>query len=275
MEPQTVSGNTLIKTERGGLVFFRFTDLSGFPELSHQIFSRKGGRSHKPYDGLNLAFSVGDKQADVRWNRRQVAKRVGCRYTVYANQVHGTDILIYSSPESAAAAATGPLRSGDAMITDIPGLALAIQVADCQAILVYDATRKVVANIHSGWRGSVRNIVGKTVAAMERRFGCRGRDMVAAIAPSLGPCCSEFINYRSEIPEEFWKYKDSRNCFDFWKISHDQLETAGLRPGNIQSGGMCTRCRTDYFYSYRGAVGNTGRFGAVIGLRTIAGSLST
>lgn len=272
MDPLTTSGKKLVKTDRGGLVLFQFACLSEFPELSHQIFSRKGGLSRAPFDELNVAFSVGDKKEDVRRNRHMVEKAVDCRYTVYANQVHGTDILIYSSKEPVAAAKADNPRSGDAMITDIPGLALAVQVADCQAILLYDPIRKVVANVHSGWRGSVADIAGKTVAAMENNFGCRGKDMVAAIAPSLGPCCSEFIHYRSEIPEKFWKYKDGGNCFDFWKISCDQLENAGLRPGNTHSSGICTRCNTGYFYSYRGEAGNTGRFVAVIGLRMPAGN---
>ncbi len=262
-----MSGNNMIQADRAGLVLFQFACLSRFRELSHQIFSRKGGLSRSPFDELNVAFSVGDNQADVHRNRRLVEKTVACQHTVYAHQVHGTDILIYSGKDPVTAAQAGTPCSGDAMITDIPGLALAVQVADCQAILLYDPIRKVVANIHSGWRGSVADIAGKTVAAMESHFGCRGKDMVAAIAPSLGPCCSEFINYRSEIPEKFWKYKDDGNCFDFWKISCDQLENAGLRPGNTHSGGMCTRCNTGYFYSYRGEAGNTGRFVAVIGLR--------
>ena len=140
-------------------------------------------------------------------------------------------------------------------------------MADCQAILLYDPLRRVVANVHAGWRGSIANIAEKTVAAMERQFGCRGHDMVAAIAPSLGPCCAEFIHYRNEIPEKFWKYKFDRNHFDFWKISQDQLAGAGLQPENIHGGNMCTRCRPDYFYSYRGEARHTGRFAAVIGLR--------
>ena len=269
MGPKTAPRGDLTRTERKGLVYFQFACLSGFPKLSHQVFSRKGGLSRPPFDELNVAFSVGDNQENVRANRRLVEKAADCRYTVYASQVHGTDILIYSGKEPAVAAGSGSPRSGDAMITDIPGLALAVQVADCQAILIYDPARKVVANIHSGWRGSVNDIAGKTVAAMENHFGCRGKDMVAAIAPSLGPCCSEFINYRSEIPEQLWDYKDDGHCFDFWKISCDQLENAGLRPVNIQPGGMCTRCRTDYFYSHRGEAGNTGRFVAVIGLKHV------
>ena len=114
--------NTLIKGEREGVVYFQFTGLAGFPELDHRVFSRRGGRSHAPFDALNVAYGVGDRPEDVRRNRRLVAKAGDCRYTVYANQVHGTGILIYTGTE-ADAAATGRPRSGDALMTDIPGLA--------------------------------------------------------------------------------------------------------------------------------------------------------
>lgn len=257
-------GNTLIKSERAGVVFFQFPCLQAFPEISHQVFSRRGGGSPPPFEALNVAFSVGDQPENVRDNRRLVAKTGDYRYMVYAHQVHGADILIYTGR---AMDQTGPPRTGDALITNIPGLALVVQVADCQAIFLYDPVRRVVANVHSGWRGSTANIAGKTVAAMERQFGCRGRDMTAAIAPSLGSCCAEFIHYRDEIPEQFWKYKLNGNYFDFWKISRDQLIAAGLQPQHIQAGDMCTRCRTDYFYSYRGEARHTGRFAAVIGMR--------
>ena len=270
MEAQAIPDKAMTRSERAGVIYFQFTALSRFPELSHQVFSRRGGRSRAPFDELNVAFSVGDRPEAVRENRRLVAKTGDCRYTVYANQVHGTEILVYADMQTALRSGAFPL-TGDALITDVPGLALAVQVADCQAILLYDPVKRVVANVHSGWRGSVHDIAGKTVAAMETRFGCRGADLVAAIAPSLGPCCAEFIHFRKEIPEKLWQYKDDANHFDFWKMSCDQLAAAGLKPGNIHPGGLCTRCCPNDFYSYRGEDRKTGRFAAVIGLRAAAG----
>ena len=84
----------LIKSEHGGAVYYQFAGLQTFRELSHQVFSRRGGRSRAPFHELNVAFSVGDRPDDVRANRRLVAKAGDCRYTIYANQVHGTDILV-------------------------------------------------------------------------------------------------------------------------------------------------------------------------------------
>ncbi|MBU0987581.1 MAG: polyphenol oxidase family protein, partial [Proteobacteria bacterium] len=154
---------------------------------------------------------------------------------------------------------------GDALVSDIQNKFLVIQIADCQSILIYDAVRQVVANIHSGWRGSIKNIIGRTIQVMETVFGCNSRHMVAGIGPSLGPCCAEFVNYKTEIPEKFWKYKDNRDHFDFWAVSRDQLCDAGVLVENIECSDRCTRCDTQKFFSFR-KEGTTGRFAAVIGL---------
>ena len=90
-------------------------------------------------------------------------------------------------------------------------------------------------------------------------------NILAGIGPSLGPCCGEFVNYRKELPEGFWKYGDDANRFDFWAVSRDQLTASGVREKNIHLSRLCTKCRTDLFFSYRGE-GTTGRFMAVIGL---------
>ena len=185
---------------------------------------------------------------------------------VYVNQNHGTEILVFnkSDPGGAQFADQG-LLIGDAMVTDIPQKFLAVQVADCQAVLMFDPEKNIVANVHAGWRGSIKNIIGRTVGVMKETFGCDPADVSAGIGPSLGPCCAEFRNYRKEIPEQFWKYKNRQNHFDFWSISTDQLVSAGIFPHRISRSGLCTKCRTDLFYSYR-AEGITGRFAAVIGL---------
>ena len=155
--------------------------------------------------------------------------------------------------------------TADAMVTDIYGRNLVIQIADCQAVLLYESSRRVIANVHCGWRGSIQNIIGRTVTTMEQHFGCRPNRILAGIGPSLGPCCAEFINYSKEIPMKFWQYKGLNQHFDFWSLSRDQLKAAGVAEINIESSGICTRCHTDDFFSYR-AERTTGRFAAVIGL---------
>jgi len=250
------------KIQKNGMILLQFPALAAYPGIRHAIFTRHGGISPAPYDSLNVAFSVGDDPATVAENRRRILRCLAVRDLVFARQVHGLGVLDCSG--GTGTVFKGP-QTGDALVTDRTGTGLVIQAADCQAVLIADPIRRVVANVHAGWRGSIGNIIGETVTLMKRRFGCRPSEMAAGIAPSLGPCCAEFVNYRTEIPEEFWPYKDGKDRFDFWTISRDQLIGAGLLAHRIEQSRLCTRCRTALFFSYRGER-VTGRLPAVIGL---------
>lgn len=249
------------------LTSLRFKYMEKFNTVSHAIFTRKGGLSKEPYRSLNTSFSVGDNPELVNGNRQIIQERVAAPELVFCRQDHGSEVQIVptSSSNNGNNEVSAPTIA-DALVTDVPGKFLVIQVADCQPVIVYDPVRHVVANIHSGWRGSIRNIIGRTIRVMQEKFSSSVKDLLAGIGPSLGPCCAEFINYKSEIPRTFWGYKKDNNHFDFWSLSRDQLIEAGLERKFIFSSNICTRCQTDLFYSYRGER-TTGRFAAVIGLR--------
>ncbi len=140
-----------------------------------------------------------------------------------------------------------------------------IKQADCQAVMLVDPRHKALANMHCGWRGNVRGVISEGIKQMRAVYGSDPADLLAAVGPSLGPCCAEFIHYRDELPEEAWKYQVRPFYFDLWQWSRDQLLAAGVKAGNIEIAGICTSCRTDEFYSYRKEK-VTGRFGSVIGL---------
>ena len=115
-------------------------------------------------------------------------------------------------------------------------------------------------------RHGINNIIGRTVNVMKKNFGGLPSDIVAGVSPSLGPCCAEFTNYKDEIPNKYWVYKDGNDHFDFWSLSCDQLCKAGVLLDNIYLSKKCTKCNTDLFFSYR-RESITGRFAAVIGLK--------
>ncbi len=250
--------------KKGGMVCYQFPNLSRFKGIQHAVFSRLSGCSKPPFDSLNVGLNVGDNPKQVRRNRKAIAQCLGMDEPIFANQVHGTNIIRLKK-ENTTAAPLSKQQEGDALITDIPGVLIAIQVADCQPVLLYEPEQHVVAAVHSGWRGSIQNIIGRTIQCMETEFGCAPEKIVGGIGPSLGPCCGEFIHYKKEIPEKFWIYKTGNHHFDFWAISSQQLCTAGVLPENIHISGLCTSCRTDYFYSFR-RQGTTGRFAGAIGL---------
>jgi YfiH family protein len=244
---------------RDNLFFFQFQAFNQIEGLRHGIFTRIGGRSRGPLHGFNLARSVGDTPAAVDANREALAEIFAPGELFYLQQTHGSRVAVLDG--SAPPPAT---PEADAVVCDRPGTFTVIQVADCQAVLLADPQQRVVANIHSGWRGSIANIIAATIATLESRWGIRPADLMAGIGPSLGPCCGEFRHYRRELPPEVWPYGNNSSHFDFWALSHDQLLSAGVPAGQIHLSRICTRCNTGLFYSYR-ASHETGRFAAVIG----------
>jgi len=252
---------------KNGASYYQFEKLTTFSGVAHGIFTRTAGYSRGPFRGLNISRGIGDDKRNVYQNRNLIAHCFGGNTLVFADQVHGNQVIIIDDPARSAENENSPAPLvGDALVTNFHHLFLVIQVADCQSIMLYDPKQEVIANVHVGWRGSVNGIIGRTISVMLKRFGCQPQDIIAGIGPSLGPCCAEFVNYRLEIPEEFWSYKDTAHHIDFWAISRDQLMASGVLPENINISRLCTKCNTDHFFSYRGE-GTTGRFAAVIGLK--------
>lgn len=237
--------------------------------LVHGVFTRQGGASSGSFDSLNVGMNSGDSLSAIALNRKLIIQKMGMKPLVFLNQVHGKAIKVLKDGDNDLAEVFEPgkeLYTADAVVTDMKDVFLVIQVADCQAVMIYDPVKEVVANIHSGWRGSILNIVGNCIDHMIDTFGSDPKDMVAGISPSLGPCCSEFVNYESEIPKDLWAFKtDSRPYFDFWKMTERQLVEAGLEKNNIENMQICTKCNTDTFYSYRGEK-TTGRFACVVAM---------
>lgn len=233
--------------------------------LPHGMFNRLGGCSPAPFDSLNLSYHTGDDGSLVRANRSRALETLGLQRLVSIKQVHGDGIRVIES----ANALEEEIKGYDALISTVPGTGILIQQADCQAVLLADSGNKVIAAVHCGWRGSVLNIIGSTVHHLTSQFKLNPASLKAVISPSLGPCCAEFIHYRTELPQWMHAFQVRSNYFDFWAVSHTQLLQAGLRPEHIDTVRICTQCNRQFF-SYRRARqesdGITGRNGSIIGI---------
>lgn len=280
----------MIIKQRNGVSFLELPKLASLSGIRHGVFTRNTGESSGPYRSLNVGFGVGDDDQNVIQNREIISRCIQEKDLVFANQVHGSRVMVLAKDNNPSAVPdanvcfegehseilknpTGLFDSDserklivDALVTNIPKKFLVMQVADCQSIFMHDPVRQVVSNVHSGWRGSINNIIGRTIKVMETSFGCLPGDIIAGISPSLGPCCAEFANYEKEIPETYWKYKDDNDHFDFWSASCDQLCKAGVLIENVDLSHVCTKCDPDRFFSFRGE-GVTGRFATLIGLK--------
>ena len=235
---------------------------------SYGFFTSLGGESKEPFSSLNVGLHVGDDRYTVIANREIVKNTMGVSFLLSALQVHGTKVHV----QNKSLMADREVDGYDALITNQKGVALMVQHADCQGVLLYDKVSGVIAAVHNGWRGSVQDVLGKVVGIMARDYLAHPGDVQALIGPSLGPCCAEFLNYKKELPEDFLEFRVGENHFDFWKISQKQLMKSGLQKANIGISGQCTLCSHNYF-SYRKAVqtgdGVTGRNGSVIVLHEV------
>ena len=169
----------------------------------------------------------------------------------FARQVHGAAVLPVERGGLA-----GP---GDALATAEPGLPLAISTADCLPIVLYDARRGRLAAVHAGWRGTAQSVTRAAVAALVGA-GSAAADLVAAVGPSIGPCCYEvdgpvIERLEAAFPGRWQPWAMPKGpgkwMLDLWGANLDQLAAAGVRPERIDLLRLCTGCRPDLLFSYR------------------------
>ncbi|HUC86791.1 MAG TPA: peptidoglycan editing factor PgeF [Candidatus Saccharimonadales bacterium] len=156
----------------------------------------------------------------------------------------------------------------DALITNRPGWLIGAAVADCIVVLLYDPTHHAIAAIHSGWRGSAKNIVGKTVQTLADRYDSTPADLIAYLSPA--PTADEY-EVGHEVSEQFGpKYStrksDTKDWFDNKLVVHDQLLAAGVAANHIASDPRSTMADT-HFHSYRRDSKASGRMIVAIGIR--------
>ncbi|ETR71895.1 MAG: hypothetical protein OMM_02140 [Candidatus Magnetoglobus multicellularis str. Araruama] len=247
----------MVSVSNNQLNYYQFSHMATLPNIVHGIFTRQGGESQGNYASLNVSFNVGDDFNRVTNNLKRIVRELGLVHLQSLKQTHSCKIHVVN---------TSPIETmiGDALITAQPDILLLVKTADCQPVILVDPENTIVAAIHSGWRGSVQNIIGATIARMSD-LGTNPKKIIAGIGPSLGPCCAEFIHFKQELPEYMWSYAVHPNYFDFWAISKTQLQNAGVCGNNIEISEICTRCHPALFYSYRRKK-VSGRFASVIGI---------
>lgn len=213
-----------------------------------------------------------DRSINVRGDAHKSSEKIAEKISVpflrllFANQTHSKNVFTLKKNDPFP---VSPIENIDAFVTNRDDVFLMIRSADCQAILIFDPVNRTVAAVHSGWRGSVQNVLREAIAVMCDEFGSLANDLYVAISPSIGPCCQVFSDPFSELPREFHSFILPGNFVDFWAVTDSQLREAGIPESHIENPRICTSCHTDQYFSYRKEGGETGRFASVIGLYAI------
>jgi len=209
---------------------------------------------------------------------RRLAGAIGAARVQTLTQVHGRGVLVVHGPASGRPEA-------DVLVSNDPETAIAVRAADCVPMLIADPVTGAVAAVHAGWRGTAAGAAGAAVHALGREFGVRPADLVAAIGPSIGPCCYEV---GTELVDAFAAAGHARHLIDRWFLAppprrgererpklkldtwaanRDQLLLAGLEERKVHTCGLCTADHLDLFPSYRKERDQAGRMAGVIRAR--------
>jgi len=232
--------------------------LEGF---RHGFTTRDGGSSRGPFRSLNLSTSVGDDPERVEENWERLRQATGLVFA-RVRQVHGCRVV------EAAGGAT-PCEEADAVISAIGGVAASVAVADCVPLLIADPRSGSAAAVHAGWRGTLDRVAAEGVRALVKRHGARPSDLLAAIGPSIGPCCFEVsrelaARFRDELGAATGNPRNIGSRADLWLANEQILKGAGVARRRIEVLGRCTSCEDDVFFSHRREQGRTGRHLAFI-----------
>ncbi len=186
------------------------------------------------------------------------------------SQVHGKTVAVIEKRNGK------KIIEADALITSRRGIPLTLHYADCVPVYFFDPVNFCVGIAHAGWRGTALEICREVVRAMSRSYGTNPRHLLAAIGPSIKPCCYEvredvvsaFKNvFPWKLMRKIFKKKTQKHWMcDLSTANKLVLQSAGVHEKNIAMSQRCTYCDKKNFYSYRRDDGKTGRMMAFIGI---------
>lgn len=261
---------------KNNIELLQLPGLSRSCNISHFITTRHGGVSSDNYGSMNPGLYTNDDPTAIKRNREILAEAINLpvEKIITPHQVHKDEILVLDNDFFKLSEESQILKLNgiDALITNLPQICVTISTADCVPVLLYAADKQVVAAIHAGWRGTVLQIVRKTIQCMKDRFLCNPLQIHAVIGPSIS---QEAFEVGNEVVEEFrnsnaWLEKDIESLFwknpisnkthiDLWKANEFQLLYEGIPIEQTENAKICTfKNYTDYFSARKLGI-NSGR----------------
>ncbi len=247
------------------MLIIRSNLLAEYANISFGLSTKVGNKKKSPYF-FNMSKSVGDDEKHVEENRKLFFSKLGLTLenVVIQKQIHSDIINIIEKPEEN--------LEGDALITNKSNIGLAISTADCNNIYIYDKSKKIISAIHSGWRGTEKKIVAKTLQKLKDEFNSQPNDLIVYVGPAISQA-----NYEvgGEVATKFDKkyYKQSEEnkdkfLLDLKLANYDMLIDFGIPQNNIQLSSICSYNQKE-LHSYRRDKENSGRALGIIVMNEI------
>ncbi len=229
--------------------YFTFKKLNEYDEIIH-LSTKKGMNFATPIVGIEgIKSGFKEIEQDIGYEFRMIKTPV---------QTHSNNVRILTEDNL-----NEEFSDTDGIITNLKSVALGIRTADCQSILLYDPKRKVIGNIHSGWKGTLNKIVVNAINLMISEYGCESQNILAFICPSIMKCCFEvdkdvvdsFVEQFGNIDEfvTLGEVKEGKQKYfiDTVELNKKVMVELGLNSENIVSSDICTKCHSELYHSYR------------------------
>lgn len=275
---QDLSNENIIHVKKDNIEYIQFRKLLEYPELVHCYtlsaygFDIAGNDTYKQKrDILYSNFEKLAKALEIQ------ANTIIRPYQTHTNIVETIDNNWYENHEKKISIFPKELTNVDGLITNITDITFSLGFADCTPLYLYDPVKKVIGDIHSGWKGTLQRIGEIAVKKMIDKYYCNPKDIICCIGPCIKKCHFEVEEdvaklFKDEfcdmdIKEIITKTSENKYVIDTTKINENMMKQMGLKEENIIDSGICTVCKEQYMHSYRVRKEKAGRNTAILGIR--------
>lgn len=256
----------------GELKYFTIDEFEKTGLVKHCFTTKCGGVSENEFASLNLRMHCDDKKENILKNYEIICDEIGVNFEnlVFSNQVH-CDTILSVTKEDMGNGITKPQKwdGVDGLITNQPGVPIIVFAADCVPVFFLDRVKKVIALVHSGWKGTVLGISAKCIDKMVKEFSCNPKDIMVAIGPSIGVCHFEVGDDVADVFRD--TFGDSvLEKYEKWHVNMQKaIEMQLIKKGvkSIINADLCTYCQSDLLFSHRKTAGKRGVMAGIMELK--------
>lgn len=278
---RNLSNDVVVHKKKNGIEYLQFRKLLEYPEIVHcytlkaNDFDIAGNDTYE--EKRDILYSNFEKLAKALDIEKDTIIRP---YQTHTNVVETIKENWYDTHERKISIFPKELTNVDGLITDQKDITFSLGFADCTPIYLYDPAKRVIGDIHSGWKGTLGRIGKVAVEKMIEEYNCNPKDIICCIGPCIKKCHFEVSKDVADLfKEEFRKMQDineiitcvnnteQKYVIDTTRINKNMMKEAGLLEENIIDSGICTVCNEDYMHSYRTHKEKAGRNTAILGLR--------
>lgn len=257
----------------------KFKEFESLGFVEHCFTTRIGGCSKDSYHSLNMGMNVPEEVKNTIENIDKVCKIVFNKTkndVIMSDQIHDIKIKkVNESDKGKGIVKERDFEEVDGLVTNVPGIILMTSYADCTPLFIIDEKKKVIASVHSGWKGTVGKIGAEAVKVMVNDYGSNLKDIKVGIGPTIGPesfevgeeVYIEFKNKFENMEKILSERRGEKYFLNLWEANREVFINAGISAENIFIDNHDTYLNEDLFYSYRRDKGVTGRMSAMIMLK--------